>query len=91
MPNELRMRTMRVELPGGRALHLCLTFDDEGAPADLVLGAGYSSDNVLKVLSDGVNVPAMCLPALRDALASLQPGEDAPGSSRPDSDASEAA
>ena len=69
---DIRMRTMRVELPGGRALHLCLTFDDEGGPADLVLGAGYASDNALKVLSEGVNVPAVCMPALRDALSTLQ-------------------
>lgn len=69
---DLRMRTMRVELPGARALHLCLTFDDAGEPADLCIGAGFASDNVLKVLSEGVNVPAKCLPALRDALASLE-------------------
>lgn len=72
MANDLRMRTLRVELPGARALHLCLTFDDGGAPADLVLGAGYASDAPLRVLSSGVCLPAMCLPALRDALASLE-------------------
>lgn len=71
MATDFRMRTLQVELPGNRTLHLCLTFDVEGAPADLVLGASYASDNALQVLGDGVNVPAACLPALRDALAEL--------------------
>lgn len=94
MATDLRMRTLRVELPGARALHLCLTFDADGEPADLVLGAGYASDNTLKVLSEGVNVPAQCLPALRDALASLDAAgthEDRAESSRSTSDVSEAA
>lgn len=69
---DLRMRTTKLELPGGRALHVALTFDADGGPADLVIGAGYASDNALKVLSEAVNVPAACLPALRDALSMLQ-------------------
>lgn len=71
---DLRMRTLRLELPGNRTLHLCLTLDDHGAPADLTIGAGYASDGMLRVLSSGVCLPAECLPELRDALASLGAG-----------------
>ena len=88
--NDLRMRTLRLELPGNRALHLCLTLDDEGAPADLTIGAGFASDNVLRVLSGGVCLPAECLPALRDALSTLQPDAGAVHGSSSVTDGSEA-
>ncbi len=90
MANDLRMRTAKLELPGGRALHVALTFDDDGGPADLVLGAGYASDNALKVLSEGVNVPASVMPALRDALSTLQADEDAASGPSSVTDGSEA-
>lgn len=67
------MRTARIELPGNRVLHLALTFDHDGAPADLCIAAGYASDAPLRLLGSGVNVPAGALPALRDALTDLTP------------------
>lgn len=91
---DLRMRTLRLDLPGNRALVMALTFSNNGEPEDVTIGAGYASDAPLRVLSSGVCLPAMCLPALRDALASLDASEtheDRAGSSRSTSDASEAA
>lgn len=72
MMADITMRTAKLDLPGGRALHLALTFDADGEPADLVLAAGYVTDPALKVLGTGVNLPASAMPELRDALASLE-------------------
>lgn len=67
------LRTMKIDLPGGRCLRLALTFDRDGAPADLCIGCGFTSDAPLKVLASGLNVPASALPQLRDALAEMAP------------------
>ena len=87
---DLTMRTAKLELPGGRALHVALTFDSTGEPADLVLAAGYASDPALKVLGSGVNLPATAIPALTDALSTLQAQEEATHGPSSVTDSSEA-
>lgn len=70
---DLRLHRMRVDLPGGRVLHIALVFED-GAPADLLITAGPESAGLRELLSEAVSVPAAALPVLRDALASLPSG-----------------
>jgi len=67
------LRTMRVELPGGRVLRLALSVNGHGEPVDLTIGCGYASDAPLRVLGAGICVPASALPELRDALSELVP------------------
>lgn len=71
--DDARLHTMRLALPGGRVLRLALSLDEHGEPTDLTIGAGYASDPPLRVLGDGVCVPASALPALRDALSAIGP------------------
>ncbi len=66
------LRTLELALPGNRLLRVALTFDQDGHPQDLVIAAGFEGRRVLD-LSEGVNLPASALPALRDALAELAP------------------
>ena len=66
----LTLRTLDLELPGGRLLRLALSFDADGHPEDLVIACGFPGRRLLD-LSEGVNLPAGSLPALRDALAEL--------------------
>lgn len=75
--NETRLRMMAVPLPGARVLRLALLLDDDDSPVDLTIAAGFDSDAAMRVLGSGVTVPASALPALRDALVSLQPPSSA--------------
>ena len=65
------LRTLRIELPGGRVPRLALSLDEHGEPVDLTIAAGFADDAPLRVLGAGVCVPASGLPELRDALRGL--------------------
>ena len=68
---EMRFHTVAIPLHGGRTLHVALTRNAAGVAEDIVIGCGYVSEDRLRVLGRGVNVPASSLPALRDALEQL--------------------
>lgn len=63
-------KAMDVDLPGNRVLRVLLSLNAAGEPEDLCIASGFRPITI-HALSQGVNVPASCLPALRDALASL--------------------
>lgn len=67
------LRTLDLPLPGNRLLRLALTHDANGRAQELVIGAAFEGRPLLDTLSEGLNVPASALPALRDALAELAP------------------
>jgi hypothetical protein len=67
----LATRMLTIALPGNRILLVALAIDEHGSPLDLCIGAGYATDPALKVLAEGVNLPASALPELRDALTAL--------------------
>jgi hypothetical protein len=64
------VKTLDLELGGGRVLRLCLSLDADGGPEDLAIVATFGPPT-MRDLAEGATVPASCLPALADALAEL--------------------
>lgn len=76
MTTQQTLRTIDVPLPGGCVLRVGLltgTDDEDGGDAELVLACGYPDRaGWSRLLASGLNVPASTLPALRDALTTLE-------------------
>jgi len=62
----------RVSLPmiGGRVVHLALLTSASGE-ADLLIGAGFDGECLLKILADGVRLPLTAADLLADQIHEL--------------------
>jgi hypothetical protein len=69
-PNAIR--TLSLDLPGGRVLHLALSCGPDGLPSDLTIAAGDRGDLPMLALCAGASIPAGAVPILRDVLAELE-------------------
>lgn len=75
---EQRVRTVRLELSGGREVRAGLWPGSDGEPGEVVLRTSWPEEPLGGRREDSLRLPADALPDLRDALEVLlerEPGE----------------